>query len=355
MPLWLGWPAAMAAAVVVGAVGVILSWTWSRDAFAAGQVANRLAAGGTPLAPLPETIARPDGAWWKTTAAGLVHWAFYLDRAEAGKPGTAEEVEALLETASRASPVEPQALFARARPAGGAGREVTLFRELGLSRDVVALAWAGHQLLAAGKEEPALRVYREALEMAGRAELSRLGAPAFDDDPQVRRYALPHEALIGAVVRDMAEADRWTFSEWSRALPPFAVAPLVAARLLREKGRPDDADRVLDTILATAEPAPPAGPSAAVHLAAQAEALALKSRWDEAEDRYRRAIELMPDDATRRAWWINLAEIAQRLNDEAKRQKALEMARGRDAGDEVARRAVEMLKYSGAREPRGRP
>jgi tetratricopeptide (TPR) repeat protein len=355
VPLWLGWPVAMAAAIVVGAVGVVLSWTWARDAFAAGQVANRLADGGATLAPLPETIARPDGAWWKTTAEGLVHWAFYLDRADAGKPGTAEEVEALLETASRASPVEPQSSFARARPTGGAGREVPLFRGLGLSRDVVAMSWAGHQLLAAGKAEPALRMYREALEMAGRAEPSRLGAPAFDDDPQVRRYALPHEALIGPVVRDMAETDRWTFSEWSRALPPFAVAPLAAARLLREKGRADDADRALDAVLAEDRSAPPAGTSAAVHLAAQAEALALRSRWDEAEDRYRRAIELMPDDATRRAWWINLAEIALRLNDEAKRQRALEAARGHGPGDEVARRAAEMLKYSGAREDRRKP
>ncbi len=64
---------------------------------------------------------------------------------------------------------------------------------------------------------------------------------------------------------------------------------------------------------------------------------------------------MMPDDATRRAWWINLAEIAQRLDDEAKRQRALETARGPDARDEVARRAVEMLKYAGAREPKGRP
>ncbi len=148
---------------------------------------------------------------------------------------------------------------------------------------MVALAWAGHRLLAAGKDEPALRIYREALEMAGRAELSRLGPPAFDDDPQVRRYALPHEALIGAVVRDMAESDRWTFAEWSRALPSFAVAPLVAARLLRERGRADDADRALDAALAQAESPPPAGTSAAIHLAAQAEALALRSRWDEAE------------------------------------------------------------------------
>jgi hypothetical protein len=63
----------------------------------------------------------------------------------------------------------------------------------------------------------------------------------------------------------------------------------------------------------------------------------------------------MPDDATRRAWWINLAEVAVRLNDEAKRQRALEAARGQGPGDEVARRAAEMLKYSGTRGQGGKP
>ena len=358
MPLWLGWPAAMASAVAVGVAGIGTAWTWSRDAFSAGQVAGRVSAvAGAPLDPLPEALARPDGAWWKTTAAGLVHWAQYIDRADAGKPGAAEEVETLLETASQASPVESQVLYARARPSARPGREVGLFRGVGLSRDVLALAWSGHQLLAAGKNEAALRVYREALEMAGRAELSRLGPSAYDDDPQVRRYALPHEALIGSVIRDMVDQDRWTYAEWSKALPDFAVARIVAARLLRERGELAASNDALDAVAARAssDPAPPDGTSSALRLAAQAEALALKSRWDESEDYYRQAIELMPDDAIRRAWWMNLADIALRLNDEAKRRKALEAARGLDSGDEIARHAVEMLKYTGAPGEKAKP
>ena len=100
----------------------------------------------------------------------------------------------------------------------------------------------------------------------------------------MRRYALPYEDLIGVVVRDMAAQEEWTFEQWSGALPRFAVAPLVAARTLRERGAPD-ADRPLDVLLARAEATTPEGVSTAVHLAAEGEALALKARWTEAEQR----------------------------------------------------------------------
>jgi tetratricopeptide (TPR) repeat protein len=345
----------MAVVLVVSVVGVAMAWLWSVDSFAAGQVADRLVRVGTALDPLPETVARPDSAWWKSTAANLMHWALYLDRAGAGKPGTDEEVESLLETASKSSPIEPQVRFAKTRPVTGVGREVTLFQGLGTSHDVLALTWSGHQLLASGKDEAALTAYREALEMASRAEVSRLGLPAFDDDPQVRRYALPHEALIGVVIRDMVSQDRWTSAEWTRALPDFAVAPLVAARVLRERGELDIAQKLLESLVTETAAPPSAGTSSAIHLAAQAEALAMKSRWNEADQRYRQAIRLMPVDAIRRSWWINVADIALRLNDEEKRQIALEAARGQDEGDEIARHALEMLKYTGPRSERPTP
>src|SRR5262249_47494285 len=87
-------------------------------------------------------------------------------------------------------------------------------------------------------------------------------------------------------------------------------------------------------------------------IAAVAEALALKQRWKDAGERYRLAIDLMPDPMFRRSWWVNLAEIALRQNDESSRQKALEAARGNDPNDEITRRAVELLKYSGVRSDR---
>jgi tetratricopeptide (TPR) repeat protein len=217
-----------------------------------------------------------------------------------------------------------------------------------LSRDVLSLAWTGHQLLAAGKKEAALTAYRSALELAAKAEPKRLGTPAFLDESQVRRYALPGEDLIGPIVRDMAESHEWTYAEWSRALPSFAVAPLAAARVLHELSRPEAAVP-LDAILGQVDTPPPAGTPAAVHVAAQAEALALKGRWEEADRRYRQAIDQIPDGAIRRSWWINVAEIAVHLSHEANRQKALEAAKGNDPNEEITRRAVELLKFFGRR------
>src|SRR5262249_7665170 len=159
----------------------------------------------------------------------------------------------------------------------------------------------------------------------------RLAAPAFMDDPQIRRYALPAEELIGPIVRDLAQSADWTDAEWSAALPPCAVVRLAAGRLLRERGR-SPAHVLLQSILPEGGTAAiaPSGTPVAVAIAAQAEALALKQRWYDADQRYKRAIELMPDPTVRRSWWMNLAEIALRQNDESSRQKALEAARGSD-------------------------
>jgi hypothetical protein len=149
----------------------------------------------------------------------------------------------------------------------------------------------------------------------------------------------------------MAGSSAWTYAEWSPAVPPVAIVRLAVARALRDRA-PADAEAVLDAVLALAD-SPPSGPAArAVHVAAVAEALALKQRWEPADERYREAIELMPDPTIRRSFWMNLAEIALRQNDETNRQKALEAARGNDSNDEIARRAVELLKYRGLRSDR---
>ena len=163
--------------------------------------------------------------------------------------------------------------------------------------------------------------------MASEADLERLPEPAFNDDRQVGRYALPYEDLIGEVVREMASCTEWTFDEWSKALPPLAIVRLAAARVLRERGDAD-AERALDAVVAEADAPTEAGPGLALHLAAQAEALALRSQWKDAEERYQRAVELMPDDSIRRSWYVNLADLELRLNDEPKRRRALEAARG---------------------------
>jgi tetratricopeptide (TPR) repeat protein len=345
--LWLVWVPAMLATVVLGPLATFGAWSWSIEALHCGVVANRLVWNGARLEPLPVWVTPPNANWWATTSGHLMLWALWLDRT-ASDPAAFEEAREQLAAAARVSPLQASVRYALARADQGPWTT-----SLALSRDVLPLAWTGHQLRAAGKKEAAARAYRAALELVAQADLSRLAAPTFIDDTQIRRYALPAEELVGPIVRDMADSADWTYAEWSAVLPPSAVVQLAAVRLLRERGSPD-ADTTLDALLSVDRngTAVARGAAAAVAIAAHAEALALKQRWSEADQRYRQAIDLMPDPTFRRSWWMNLADIALRQNDESGRQKALEAARGNDPNDEITRRAVELLKFYGVRTER---
>src|SRR4029077_20450157 len=113
-----------------------------------------------------------------------------------------------------------------------------------------------------------------------------------------------------------------------------------------------NAEAALDALIAESDAVSPPGFPRALQLAAKAEALALKQRWSEADQHSRQAIDLMPDLTVRRSWWVNVAEVALRQNDELSRQKALGAARGNDPNDEITRRAVELLKDYGVRTER---
>ncbi|WP_406700365.1 hypothetical protein V5E97_16255 [Singulisphaera sp. Ch08] len=353
-PLWLGWPPALIAALIFGVAGVALSCIWSVDARWSGTVASLLAGGGTSVKALPESVPVPQGSWWRSSAVNLMLWSIYFDRRATDEPLNAAEANRLLTAASQASPIQAQVRFALARQAPPGDRGSALIPSLGMSRDIEALTWYGHQWLLLGKKEVAIKVYRRALEMAARADLSHVGTPAFDEDTQILRYHLPGESITGRVIRDMAEQTTWTFAEWKDALPSFAPIPLAAARLLRERGSAD-ADVALDLILTRLDAPRLEGSSASLHLAAQAEAFAFKSQWNEAKTRYQKALELMPIDAIKRAWWMNLAEIERRLNDDSGRLIALELARGNNTNDEISQRAVDLMRFSGTRTDKVRP
>ncbi|MEJ7639108.1 MAG: hypothetical protein WKF75_14330, partial [Singulisphaera sp.] len=280
VPLWLGWLPLFATATLAGVVGLPTAWTWAADDRAAGIVADRLAS-HAPEARTPLELTEPaDTRWWKTTAGNLVPWALYRDRTE-GDPQSTGAAWALMSAARRVSPLHAAARFAWARPiAAGAGQAPSV-PSLGLSRDVIALAWTGHQLLKAGKKDSAARAYRSALIMASEADLERLPEPAFNDDRQVGRYALPYEDLIGGVVREMASCGEWTFDEWSKP-SPLAIVRLAAARVPESEATPTRSG--LDAVVARWR-SDRGGPGLALHLAAQAEALALRSRWKDAEER----------------------------------------------------------------------
>jgi hypothetical protein len=368
VPLWLGWLPTAAVSLGLGGLAAAASWAWTVDAYNAGVVAERLGLPeGASFKPLPEGVAPGRTSWWATTATHLVQWAAFLDR-HADRPADAEEARELIRRAAEASPLQATARFALAHPLPGDPGPPPLPRSLGQSRDVVALTWAGRQLLADGRKAAALRAYRDALEMAARTDLTRPVAPAFLDDAATRRYALPSEDLLAGVVRDLSGQPSWSYKDWEAIVPRGTAAPLVVARVLRDLGS-GDAEAALDAVLAETDtdPGPDSGAAgAAVRVAARAEALALKGRWAEAEERYREAIELMPVDVVQRAWWFNVADLALRRNDDSTHLKALEAAKNTDLKDEVTlRAAVALQKEAGpnaqrpvlrtARAPVGRP
>ncbi|MFO0910193.1 MAG: hypothetical protein U0794_17930 [Isosphaeraceae bacterium] len=55
----------------------------------------------------------------------------------------------------------------------------------------------------------------------------------------------------------------------------------------------------------------------------------------------------MPYDRVRRSWWINVADLALRLNQDSSRREALDLAKNDDTRDEITQRAVEAQRDSG--------
>ena len=128
------------------------------------------------------------------------------------------------------------------------------------------------------------------------------------------------------------------------------LAALAAARLLREQARNDVADALLDT-----DPEPTHGLWPPMDRST-------RSRWPPGPrlsrcgragrrpiDEYREAIELLDDETLKRSWWFNLADIAFRLADDAKRQAALRATLTVAASDDISRRATEILRATNTR------
>ncbi len=353
LPGWIALPPVAACAMGTGLLACVLSWCWARDASSAAVVTQRLLAaeGSGRHRPLPDDLAPTGGRWIKTTAQHLAHWGIVRAAEAKDEPQSAEEAADLLSQALEVSPLNPTARLAMAQLQGpgrdGSGR----IRGLGLSRDSVSLAWSARRLLDSGRKEAALRLYHRALAAAADGGLSRTAMPRFSDDRANQRYLLPAEDAIRDVVAELASREGLEFREWSRALPRTPVVLLATARLLREQGRPE-AEGLLDELLETDAAPPAAGRADPRLLAVRAEALMLRSRWAEAAEQYRQAIEQVDHDLIRRSWWFNLADVAQRLEDEGQRQTAIRAALAAVSSDDITRRASLIQK---AGDPKSRP
>lgn len=350
--LWLVWPPTALFVIGMGIVGSLLSLRWSSDSFNASVVSQRLLTRSENQGrekPLPESVVPPQSSWWKTTPLHLAEWGVYLGRTRTDDDRTDEGRE-LVEAAVRISPINPMARLARAQLASKSSKLTSRALDLGLSRDAVSLAWSARALRHAGKKESAIRVYRQALQIACDNDLALASKPTFNDEPNVRRYFLPGETTARAIVQGLITDADWTFQDWSEALPKNTVAILAAVRLLREHERPE-AQALLKQILNQKQEIVSTGAEGAVHTAMIAEAHALLSQWREAEQQYHQAIDRISDLTIKRSWWFNLASVALQFNDEAQRKVALEAALEAPASDDISRRALELQRAS---EPLGR-
>jgi tetratricopeptide (TPR) repeat protein len=346
MHAWLAAAPMVVVVLVVGGLSVSASWGWAIDSRNAGIVSRRLTLAEPLRLPLPEWVKPGGGSWWATNAGRLVQWSAYLDR-QTSDPGTTEEARRLLEEAALAAPLDVSVQYAKAHGLPGDASPPPLSRALAQSRDVQSLTLAGRQLHAAGKTDAALRAFGVALEMAANSGPGQNASVSFLDDPQLRRYTLPTEELISSVVREMDDLSGWTYKDWKVAIPPRTVAALAVARVLRARHRPDAENALDDALVETERALIGFGREGAIQLAVQAETLALKARWTQSEECYRKAIALMPDDSVRRSWWMNVADLSLRVNDEPSRLKALELAKSLDPKDEITQRAVELQKAIG--------
>jgi hypothetical protein len=250
----------------------------------------------------------------------------------------------LLLAAIGASPTYAPARLALARLDESAGEQGngSAVRGLALSRDPIALAWTARRLLKAGRKDVAFPLFRQALSLATRPELSKDLIPEFSDDPQAPRYLLPGEDLVREILSVLASDRSLDFGEWSTLLEGEPVAQLVAARLLRDRSR-RDSEAALSMILDEKVRSAVDDPRVAINLAARAEAFTMRANWKEAERDYQAAIERIDHETTSRSWWFNLARIETRLKDETKSQIAIKQAiAATAASDDISRRATEL-------------
>jgi tetratricopeptide (TPR) repeat protein len=337
----------MFAALAVGVAGVRVAWTWALLDRESGRIADRLASGKRPEAGslellLERELELPMASWRTSTADAMIARAALLSGPGPGfDPAAQERAGGLIHAAGASSPGHPGLRFARAWRAVQEPGADPPSMAVGLSRDIWPLAWSARALLSAGKADEARRAYLKAMDLACRAAPDGSAPPRFHADPQGGHFGLPLEGVIGVIVADMADRPEWSSEDWLELIPESSLAWLVAARVLRQRGD-EAADRALERAIALADEPTPPGCSAAIHLAAGAEAMALDGRLEEAAGRYREAISRLSqaEEPARRPWMFNLADLLGRLDDRQGEREALLAAMITDPDDPVTAEAI---------------
>jgi tetratricopeptide (TPR) repeat protein len=345
LPVWVAGPPAALFVLAAGFAGCFLSWRWAGDSYTASVVTDRLLSQDKTARslPLPDSVSPPDGSWTSSTSGHLARWAIYHRHFQRERNISIDETVSLLERALQVSPLDHIARLALAQLDPSESRSAVLVRSLGLSRDAVSLTQSARRLLAAGEKQAALVMYGKALAVAMPSESFRAAVPRFSDDAGIARYFLPGEEQVHDILRELLGKSELSFADWSGLLPRNPIVFVAAARLLRERDR-GETEAMLDQVLQESSAIADGDPALPVALAARAEAFALRSQWRDADRLYRQAIELAADETIRRSWWFNVADVASRLEDDGKRQAALQAAVANS--DDITRRAVDVQRAS---------
>ena len=200
-----------------------------------------------------------------------------------------------------------------------------------------------HQLREQGKNASAIKIYRKAIDLACRQDVLHEPARLVDGQEQLRRYKLPRELALDPVLRDLIYQGDARYGDWKLAMPEEPIAWLAAGRILEERSDAEANELFERTIsLYNSRPKQRDARSIALDEAAAAEALALSGKPGEALSMYKRAIQDVDVELVRRAWSMNLADLALKTGDARAAKEAWESARGEELSDAIAHRSEEL-------------
>jgi hypothetical protein len=157
------------------------------------------------------------------------------------------------------------------------------------------------------------------------------------DNEEIRRFVLPAETTMVAIIREMAAQPGWNASVWLDAVPDHALARLAAYQVLHARAEPE-AESLLTALVEPTQPT--AIGSLPVHLAARAEAAGLKGLTEQAAALYQEAIERIDDEAIKRTWHLNRALILSRGGERDRASDAMVAARAGRGDDEIGRKVA---------------
>ena len=241
----------------------------------------------------PTRSSRPQGGWISSTSSHLANWAIFLGQVR----GRRQPIAGRNSRASRArscgfTDQSDRRDLAMAQLEPAEDRNRPRFEALGLSRDAVSLAWTARRLAGSREKEDALKLYGRAF---GRGpERARLGR-ASRGSAKIRAFPA---TSCPAKSKCATSSPTWSPRTSGRSTNGRACSrdsPIVliaTARLSARAGprRSRDGARPHPQ-RTTAIPLPRRDQADPVTLAARAEAFALRSRWKEADQLYRQAID----------------------------------------------------------------